>query len=376
MRAKAAGMTPEDRIRWCLEAVSGSDKEWTVAISPVSFIIGRDEDCNLQLVDKWISRRHSEIRAGGDHLWIRDLGSTNGTVVNNKIIGQAELLENGDIISIGRFKFRIRKVASAPNEAAETCSMSIPSELRQFASLEPHLQKLIRERNILPHFQPVLQFADMKMVGYEILSRMTTDTLSSNIQELFEMAEWMGYAPELSTLCREVGVEAGSNLPGEPTLFVNTCPSEIREMKDLVASLKSLHEIAPQNKIVIEINEKAATETNEMLRLRAALRDLNMGLAFDDFGAGHTRLVELAKVPPDFLKFDISLIRQIHQAPQRLQQMVNTFVKAAQDLGIATLAEGVECEDEAQTCRQLGFDYVQGFLYGRPMPFSEITRGA
>ena len=70
-------------------------------------------------------------------------------------------------------------------------------------------------------------------------------------------------------------------------------------------------------------------------------------LAFDDFGVGQTRLVELSNTPPDYLKFDISLIRKIHLAPKRLHQMVSTFIKASHDLGILTLAEGIECAEEA-----------------------------
>jgi EAL domain-containing protein (putative c-di-GMP-specific phosphodiesterase class I) len=366
-------MIPEERIRWCLEAVSDSHEEWMITISPVPFIIGRDDDCNLKLVDKWISRRHSEIRAGGDHLWIRDLGSTNGTIVNQKVIEQAELLDQGDIISIGKFKFRVKRGDHLPNEAVETCTMDFSEQSHQLSSLEPLLQELLRERSVLPHYQPIIRFSDLKVVGYEILGRLANEEFQSNISDLFEMAEWIGYASKLSLLFREVGVEIGKNLPGEPILFVNTCPSEISDITSLLISLKNLHEIAPLNKIVLEINEKAATGTENMVRLRTALHGLNMGLAYDDFGAGQTRLVELAKVPPDFLKFDMSLIRHIHLAPKRLQQMVSTFVNAAQDLGIATLAEGIECTDEARTCRQLGFDYVQGFFYGKPMPFSEIS---
>jgi len=52
--------------------------------------------------------------------------------------------------------------------------------------------------------------------------------------------------------------------------------------------------------------------------------------------------------------------------------MVSTFVKAAQDLGIGTLAECIECSDEAKKCQQLGFNFAQGFLYGKPLPITEI----
>jgi EAL domain-containing protein (putative c-di-GMP-specific phosphodiesterase class I) len=213
----------------------------------------------------------------------------------------------------------------------------------------------------------------MTIVGYEILGRVADEDLPSNPSELLDMAQWIGCASDLSALFREVGVDIGRNLPGSPILFVNSTPSEVYHMDVLLESLEKIHDMAPLNKIVLEINEKAATDTDEMSRLRKGLGKLNIGLAFDDFGVGQTRLVELAKAPPDFLKFDMSLIRQIHLAPKRLHQMVSTFVKAAQNLGVATVAEGIECSNEAETCQQLGFNFAQGFFYGRPLPINEIN---
>lgn len=371
---KASSQFSAGHIRWYLEAVTDANSEWMVAIEPLPFIIGRDEDCNLKLTDKRISRRHSEIRKSGDHLWIRDFKSTNGTFVNQKEIKQAELLETGDIISIGKFKFCLKSVKSnATAMQEETCSMDLSEEFDCLDSLEPRLQALLRERNVVPHFQPVLRFSDMTVMGYEILGRVADANLPSNPSELLDMAQWLGCASDLSALFREVGVDIGRNLPGSPILFVNSTPLEVHEMNVLLESMERIHDKAPLNKIVLEINEKATTDSNEMSRLRKGLGKLNIGLAYDDFGVGQTRLVEFAKAPPDFLKFDMSLIRQIHLAPKRLHQMVSTFVKAAQDLGIATIAEGIECSDEAETCQRLGFNLAQGFFYGRPLPINEIN---
>jgi EAL domain-containing protein (putative c-di-GMP-specific phosphodiesterase class I) len=371
---KAVGKKTEEQTKWHLEAITDANTEWMVAVEPVPFVIGRDEDCNLKLISKWISRRHSEIRRSGDHLWIRDLGSTNGTLVNQKQIKQAELLEPGDIVSVGNFRFSVKRVESKATALAEaTCSMDLSDELNYAASIEPKLRVLLRERNVIPHFQPILRFSDLAVVGYEILGRIADEHLPSNPSELLDMAEWLGCASDLSAVFREVGVDVGRNLPGSPLLFANATPVEIYRMDILLESLERIHDMGTLNRIVLEINEKAAADTNEMGRLRDALGKLNIGLAFDDFGVGQTRLVELAKVPPDFLKFDMSLIREIHLAPERLHQMVATFVKAARDLGIATLAEGIECNEEAETCRQLGFDFAQGFFYGRPLPITEIN---
>ena len=361
------------QIGWYLEAVADANREWMAAIEEIPFIIGREEDCNLKLIDKWISRRHSEIRINGDHIWIRDLGSTNGTFVNNQKIAQSELLNPGDIISIGTFKFYLKqKQRSAISLAEETCAMEIKDDVNRISSSGPRLRALLQSRNVTTLFQPILRFPDLTVVAYEILGRAADRELPSDAGKLFEMAEWLGCAPELSSLFREVGVQSGKDLPGHPLLFVNTTPLEIYHTEEFLASLEKLHETAPMSRIVVELNEKAIAVTSDLIQIHNCLKKLDMGLAFDDFGAGQARLAELAKAPPDYLKFDISLIRQIHLAPKELHKMVSTFVKATQELGIAAIAEGIESPEEAETCKRLGFNFAQGFLYGRPMPIKEI----
>jgi hypothetical protein len=96
-------------------------------------------------------------------------------------------------------------------------------------------------------------------------------------------------------MIREAGVHtAAKELEGQ-WIFVNTHPVEVYAMNELVSSLSSVHEASRSNRIVLEINEKAATEEGKMSALRSSLSKLGMALAYDDFGVGHTRLVELAK---------------------------------------------------------------------------------
>ena len=358
-------------MKWILESVADAGREWLVTIKSAPFIIGRSDDCDLTLTDKRISRHHSEINISGDLLWIRDLNSTNGTVVNQKVIEQAQLLEPNDTISIGKFKFRVQSTSSSSSVSDhETIFATLSGDLSDLdlSAYEPKFKKLLRTRNVIPHFQPLLRFSDMAEVGYEILGRIDDDGLPSNPSELLDMAQCLGYASELSSLFREAGVESGKELPGSPLLFVNSTKFEILEMDNLLASMQRIRDIAPAYKIVLEINEKAATDANDFPILRDALKKMEMGLAFDDFGVGETRLVELSHTPPDYLKFDISLIQKIHLAPKRLHQMISTFIKASHDLGILTLAEGIECSQEAKVCQQLGFDLGQGYFFGMPAP--------
>ena len=79
-------------------------------------------------------------------------------------------------------------------------------------------------------------------------------------------------------------------------------------------SLRELRELEPRRPLVLEIHEAAVTCGDEMKQLRAALADLQIGLAYDDFGAGQARLVELVDVPPDYLKFDMKLVQNLESA--------------------------------------------------------------
>ena len=98
-------------------------------------------------------------------------------------------------------------------------------------------------------------------------------------------------------------------------------------------------------------------------------------LVYDDFGAGQARLLELADVPPDFLKFDRSLIQDIGGAPPARRRLLQSLAKLALDLGIDLIAEGVETEEEATVCRRMGFAYGQGYLFSHPQTSDQLSRG-
>jgi len=363
-----------EETQWCLEAVEDAGRNWTAIIDSIPFVIGRANDCNVKLMDKRISRYHCEIRLSSGLLWIRDLGSTNGTLINKKKIDQAEMLEPDDIITIGKYQFKTKKMHLSPSATAEETLCSTFCEKDSDATvLETRLRTLIQKRDLTPHFQPIIRFADMKRVGYEVLGRVEDESLPSNPSDLLDVAERFGLSSELSSVFREVGVEIGKELPGLPVLFVNSERFEIYKMNSLLGSLQRIREIAPSSRIVLEINEKAALDPKGLSELRDRLKIMNISLAFDDFGVGQTRLIDLSTVSPEYLKFDISLIRQIHLAPKRLHQMISTFINASHDLGILALAEGIECPEELNVCQQLGFDFGQGYFLGKPESIDAIN---
>jgi EAL domain-containing protein (putative c-di-GMP-specific phosphodiesterase class I) len=364
-------------IKWCLESTSDLTNRWVFPIDSVPFIIGRDNDCHLTLVSKSVSRHHAQLNVSGDMLWIHDSGSTNGTLLNGKPLAESELLIDGDILQIGQVGFCVLSTDERrlPDDDDIKTVFLETSDLMAdpLDSYSTQFKKMIHDRAVEPHFQPILTLSNQCIKGYEILGRLPCGLdLPSSPVDLFNIAVSLDMETELSSLFREEGVNQGRRLPEPVSLFVNTHPVELIKIKDLKRSLRKIRKMAASTNIVLEINEKAITDLERMKSLQSAMKNLDIGLAYDDFGVGQTRLIELAKFPPDFLKFDISLIRKIHLAPKRLHQLIVTFLNMSQDLGTITIAEGVECKEEGETCRQLGFDYAQGNFYGAPIPISQF----
>jgi EAL domain-containing protein (putative c-di-GMP-specific phosphodiesterase class I) len=135
--------------------------------------------------------------------------------------------------------------------------------------------------------------------------------------------------------------------------------------------MKTLRDVGLKRPLTLEIHEAAASDPAAMKLLRDALQEIDVYLAFDDFGAGQARLTELCEVQPRYVKFDMNLIRGLHKAPQSRQQMVATLVRMTRDLGILTLAEGIEYREEADACIAMGFELAQGYFFGRPAPLRQ-----
>ena len=109
-----------------------------------------------------------------------------------------------------------------------------------------------------------------------------------------------------------------------------------------------------------------------MVELKAALRDRGMRIAYDDFGAGQARLIELGEAPPDLLKFDIRFIRGVNEAPASSDGCCARWSDIVRDLGAEPLAEGVETAEEAEACADIGFTRAQGFFFGRPRAIEKL----
>ncbi|QDT71531.1 EAL domain-containing protein [Lacipirellula limnantheis] len=345
---------------WALTGQLGADQAArSVAIDGSPFVIGRGTNASLSVVSPTVSGSHVELRMETGGLWARDLGSTNGTFVNGiRIIGEAEL-RPGDLLQIAEIVLRVGV------QRGQVDCKTIADDSTDQALAMIQFDKLIAERAVLPHYQPIVETSTRETVGFEVLARSVLFGLGTP-HAMFSAASLLDLEGELSRLLRDEGVRLAAALPANPLVFLNTHPAELQDQAQLECSLRELRRAFPSTALVLEIHEAAATSVNQMRSLRGVLNELEMQLAYDDFGAGQARLAELGDCPPDYLKFDIQLVRGIDSASLERQRMLGSLVRIAADLGIVSLAEGIETAEEHRVCRRLGFVYGQGFYYGTP----------
>jgi len=335
-----------------------------VPLHSLPFTIGRRQDLALTLASPTVSGTHAEINEIDGKLLLRDLNSTNGTYVNGRRLCGETVLREDDLVQFANIAFRLRR------QVADNDRQTVQENVCDRALALVQFDKLMSERAVVPFFQPIVNIRTETTMGYEVLGRSRLFGLENPL-EMFRIAAQLNLEVELSRMLRCEGVLASAGFPDRPHLFINTHPQELVE-PGLIDSLRTVREVNPDQQLTLEIHEAAVTDSRMMAELRAALRELNIGLAYDDFGAGQTRLNEVAEVPPDYLKFDISLVRSIDTASRQRQQMIATLVQMVRDLGIVALAEGIETASEADTCRQLNFELAQGYHFGRPAPVKNL----
>ena len=347
---------------WRLAGKVGEDSRVRqILIDESPFRVGRNSNQHLSIPVPTVSSNHAEIRLANEKLELRDLGSTNGTFVNGERLRQSCLLKEGDLVQFAQEVFRVEHADDS------NLSRTMFEDSAGHALSLIQFDKLISERAVVPHFQKIVKVESQETLGYEVLGRSRLYGLRTP-KAMFNAAAVLHLEADLSRLLREEGIAHGASLPDADPLFLNTHPKELLDVDILLFSLEQLRDIEPTRPIVLEIHEKAITSTSVMRHLHAKLADLAIDLAYDDFGAGQARFLELADVPPEYLKFDIELIRGIDSASKERRRLVEQLVGMANELGVATLAEGVETQGEHNACHELGFLLGQGYFYGKPAP--------
>jgi EAL domain-containing protein (putative c-di-GMP-specific phosphodiesterase class I) len=230
------------------------------------------------------------------------------------------------------------------------------------------LQEVLLADKLSTVFQPVFDLRKGTVLGYEALTRGPAGSVYQMPLRLFEMAERADLVFELDRKCRRRAFASAAMLPRTAKLFVNVYPSAMYDPEFQGAALVRLVQaqgLSP-DRVVLEITEKSAIENYEVFA--EALGELTrhgFSIAVDDVGAGYSGLEKIAHLNPRYLKFDRELIREIDSSYIR-REMTRALASFAESIGSAIIAEGIERPEERDTLIDLGVEFGQGFLLGRP----------
>ncbi len=347
------------------------------AVRPLPFRVGRQVDSDLFLSSRHGSGRHAELFEKDGALWVRDLGSTNGTSVNGRRLSDRHRLADDDVIHFADIEVRVIELQpQATLRTTQVFSISERERLEAQVKAPAAFRRMLRDRSLRADFQPIVRLEDRQIVGWEILGRGELAGSEASTEHLFYIAEKLGDEVALSEALRGRGLElARADDTAEPLLFMNTHPAELADPTALLASLEELRLDHPRPALVLEIHEAAVADMSSLAALHAGLRELRIDVAFDDFGTGQARLLELTEVAPRYLKFDAVWVEDLHLASSRRHEMVSSLLRMVIDLGIEPIAECVESQEEADACQRLGFALAQGKYLGPPAPWVDPSAG-
>ncbi len=238
--------------------------------------------------------------------------------------------------------------------------------------IERKIRSALTNGNIFYQLQPQYDM-DHKLRGFEALARMKDDDGSFiSPMDFIPVAEKTGLVDRIDMRVFELAVQFLDNVITETgadiTLSANVSVRHLMK-NNFIEDLKKVldkYDVSPE-RIEIEITESIMIDSAEKALQRIdELKQLGMKVAIDDFGTGYSSLSYLNNFPTDMLKIDKSFIDNM-SLNESSKQYVAMIISIGHTLDLKVISEGVESADQVKVLKDIGCDYIQGYVWGRPM---------
>lgn len=240
--------------------------------------------------------------------------------------------------------------------------------------VEQELRKALENNEFTLHFQPVMAARNQSLKSCEALVRWNHPERGLVFPDYFiEVAEESGLIVEIGkwiidSACQQFAAWQAST-PVDFVMALNISPQQLYD-KSLVGYLAERFQhygIAPQQ-FEIEITETVLLKhTTDVMANLHGLVDLGVGLALDDFGTGYSSIQHLHHFPISTVKIDRSLMPKNLQAERSLS-LLRGLVSMIDSLSMSIVAEGIETQQNARLCKELGVERLQGYYFSKPVP--------
>jgi diguanylate cyclase (GGDEF)-like protein/PAS domain S-box-containing protein len=244
-------------------------------------------------------------------------------------------------------------------------------------SMSTRLRRAVEQEQWMLHYQPLIDLRDAEMTGVEALIRWPEPNGGLVPPgDFIPLAEEMGLIEAIGAwvideVCRQGREWREQGL--DIDISFNLSPRQLWQ-DDIVDRIVDpiLASGMDPSRVTVEITESTAmTNPDRTLGILHELHARGLRLAIDDFGTGYSSLARLRYMPVDVLKIDRSFVRELDRDEQNAS-MVAAMVALASNLGMTTLAEGIETEKEWRALMERGCAQGQGFFFSRPVPADEI----
>ncbi len=235
-------------------------------------------------------------------------------------------------------------------------------------TLETALREGIAAGQLVPYYQPIVDLHTRQVRSVELLCRWKHPERGLLGPDRFiQLAEDTGLIGPLTMSLLRQACKDLARFPAHWRLSFNVAPQQIQDETLVPALLAQLREAGvPPQRLDVELTETAlVNDTARAREVILALKRAGMTVTLDDFGTGYSSLSYLAEMTFDKIKIDRSFVRTLRSRPESAK-IVAAIVGLSRSLGVDTVAEGVETEDEAEMLKDLGCKNGQGYLFGRP----------
>jgi predicted signal transduction protein with EAL and GGDEF domain len=291
-------------------------------------------------------------------------------------IGIAQAREN--VTSIQILKHADMALYRAKADGRDTFRFFEPEmdeQLQARRALEVDLRKAMTAGEFELFYQPQINIHGNEIAGYEALIRWYHPERGLvSPAEFIPVAEDTGLITPLGDWIIEQACRQAATWPKNLNIAVNLSPAQFQRggLVESVTRALKVTGLAP-SRLELEITESVLLEDDEAtFSTLHKLRRLGVRIAMDDFGTGYSSLSYLRSFPFDKIKIDQSFVRELSSRADCLA-IVQSIASLGASLGMPTVAEGVETEDQFLQIRAAGCTDVQGYYFSRPKPASELV---
>jgi EAL domain-containing protein (putative c-di-GMP-specific phosphodiesterase class I) len=264
---------------------------------------------------------------------------------------------------------------------AEVFDAALGRELRERSSAHRMLQVALEERQLVVYYQPIIDLLAGTVAGFEGLARIAQQDGSVLPPSAFiPVAEDTGLVMPLGERVIELACQEARNwesvaqIPRAALTVAINLSSRQFEPGDLATIVRDGLDKSglDPSRLQLELTETALIDLHpRILQQLGQIRELGVEIGLDDFGTGYASLTHLRRLPLSFVKLDKSFVQGMTTEPED-DRIVAAVVDLAANLGLRSIAEGVETQEQLHRLRALGCDQAQGFLFARPLPSEDV----